>query len=114
MNEENIITFDEFAKLDLRVGTIVEAERVQDSDKLIKLQVHLGSDIGQRQIVAGIGAAYETDELLELQIIVVINLKPRTLMGFESQGMLLAVHDEDDRPVLLRPDKEAPEGSKVS
>jgi len=114
MNEENIVTFDEFTKLDLRVGTVIEAERVQDSDKLIKLQVHLGSDLGQRQIVAGIGTAYEPDELLDSQILVIVNLKPRKLMGLESQGMLLAAQDENERPVLLRPDKESPAGSIVS
>lgn len=114
MTEDNIVTFDAFAKLDLRAGSITAAERVPDSDKLIKLQVYLGHEFGHRQIVAGIGTAYEPEQLLDTQIIVIVNLKPRTLMGFESQGMLLAAHDEEEKPILIRPERTAPHGSKVS
>ena len=114
MTDDNLITFDMFAKLDLRVGTVNDAERVPDSDKLIKLRVDLGEELGSRQIVAGIGTVYEPEDLLDTQIIVIVNLKPRTLMGLESQGMLLAAHDEDDKPILLRPERTAPYGSKVS
>lgn len=114
MSDDNIITFDTFAKLDLRVGSITAAERVPGSDKLIKLEVYLGDEFGHRQIVAGLGTAYEPEQLLNTQIVVVVNLKPRKLMGLESQGMLLAARDEQDKPVLLRPDKKAPYGSKIS
>lgn len=114
MTDENIITYDSFAKLDLRAGTITAAERVPDSEKLLKLQVYLGHEFGHRQIVAGIGTAYEPGDLLDTQIIVIVNLKPRILMGLESQGMLLAARDEDDKPILLRPERKAPHGSKVS
>jgi methionine--tRNA ligase beta chain len=105
------VTIDEFRQVDLRVGKIVSAERVTGSDKLIKLQVDVG---GLRQLVAGIGKAYEPEGLVGREIIVVVNLEPRKLMGFESQGMLLAAHGGDDAPILLMPDKEAPPGSAVS
>ena len=114
MTNENIITYDDFAKLDLRAGTITAAERVEGSEKLIRLQVILGDEVGERQIVAGIGTKYEPGPLIDSQIIVIVNLKPRKLMGLESQGMLLAAHDEAGLPILLRPDAPAPEGSTVS
>ena len=105
------MTIDEFQQVDLRVGKIVSAERVEGSEKLIKLQV----DIGElRQLVAGIGKAYEPEALVGREIVVVANLEPRTLLGLESQGMLLAAHGDDDAPFLLMPDKEVPPGSAVS
>lgn len=114
MTDDNIITYDDFTKLDLRVGTVTEAERVEGSDKLMKLQVYLGAEFGHRQIVAGVGISYEPEALVDSQIIVIVNLKPRKLMGLESQGMLLAAHDDEDKPLLLRPDTKAPHGSMVS
>ena len=113
MIEDNIVTFDDFAKLELRVATIRTAERVPESDKLIRLEVNLGSELGERQIIAGIGTMYEPEQLIDTQIVVIVNLKPRKLMGLESQGMLLAAHDEDNKPLLLRPDANAPSGSVV-
>ena len=106
------INFDEFKKVDLRVGTILQGERVEGSDKLFKLQVDLGEELGQRQIVAGIGLAYTTEELIGKQIIVVANLEPKILMAQESQGMLLAA-SENGLPILLQPDKQAPNGCEV-
>jgi methionyl-tRNA synthetase len=114
MTEDNIITYDHFAKLELRVATIRTAERVPESDKLIRLEVDLGSELGERQIIAGVGTAYEPEQLIDTQIIVIVNLKPRKLMGLESQGMLLAAHDDVGRPVLLRPDGNTSSGSSVS
>ena len=114
MNDDNIITYDDFTKLDLRVGSVTSAERVEGSEKLIKLEVYLGDEFGHRQIIAGIGTKYEPEQVIDTQIIVVVNLKPRTLMGLESQGMLMAAHDEEGKPLLLRPDAKAPAGSKIS
>lgn len=114
MSEDNLVSYEQFTELDVRAGTVVEAERVEGSDKLIKLQVDLGSSVGQRQIVAGIGKAYETEALIGKQIIVIVNLAPRKLMGLESQGMLLAAHDNNDNAVLLMPGGEVPRGSQVS
>ncbi len=111
MDEKNIIPFTDFAKVDLRVARILEVERVEGSDKLLRLQVSLG-DEKRRQILAGIGKKYTPEELINREIIVVANLEPRSLMGFESQGMLLAAGDAAG-PVLLRPDVEVPPGSEI-
>jgi len=108
------ISFEQFASLDLRVATVREAERVEGSEKLIRLRVDVGPDIGERQIVAGIGKAYEPEQMIDRQIVVVANLAPRKLMGLESQGMLMAAHGEDGEPVLLKTDERVPEGSRVS
>ena len=104
-----MISFDEFKNLDLRVATIRSAERVEGSEKLLKLLVDLGDE--ERQIVAGIGKAYDPENLVGRQIVVVANLVPRVLMGLESQGMLLAAGS--DEPVLLVPDKAVAAGSGI-
>ena len=97
-----MITIDDFTKVDLRVAKILEAEKVEGSDKLVKLQIDLGEELGHRQIVAGIGNVYTPELLVGKQIIVVANLEPRNLKGLESNGMLLAASDEEG-PVLLAP-----------
>ncbi len=107
-----MIEFPDFQKVELKVGKILTAERVEGSDKLVKLSVDLGGET--RQIVAGIGKKYTPEELVGRQIIVVANLAPRMLLGLESNGMLLAAHDAEGGPILLMPDKEAPPGSTVS
>lgn len=104
-----MITIDDFKKVDLRVAKIIAAERVEGSEKLLKLQVDMGEE--KRQIVAGIGFAYNPEALIGKEIIVVANLEPRLLMGIESQGMLLAAGN--DHPVLLRPDEDVPHGSVI-
>jgi methionyl-tRNA synthetase len=89
------ITIEEFQKIQLKTATVLSAERVPKSEKLLKLQVSLGSE--QRQIVAGIGKKYEPESLVGKTIIVVANLKPAKLMGIESQGMVLAAGDSEVR-----------------
>lgn len=109
-----MITFEEFEKLELRVAKILSAERVPNSEKLLKLRVGLGSDpSAERQIVAGIGKHYEPETLVGREIVVVANLEPRTLMGLESQGMLLAA-DCGNEPALLMPDREVPPGATIT
>ncbi len=103
------IKFDDFKKIDLRIGRINPAERIEGSEKLVKLSVTLGDET--RQIVAGVGTRYLPEELLGKQIVVVANLTSRTLMGVESQRMLLAANHEG--PVLLAPDREVPPGSEI-
>lgn len=104
------ISFEEFKKADLRVAEILSAERVENSEKLLKLEVDLG---GQKsQIIAGIGKAYNPEDLAGRQIIVVANLEPRQLMGLESQGMLLAA-DSEKGPVLIAPDKKVSPGAEI-
>jgi len=111
MEIKNIINFEEFEKVDLRAGKVIEVERVEGSDKLLKLQIDLGEE--KRQILAGIGKAYTPEDLINKVLIVIINLEPRMLMGLESQGMVLAVKDINNLSILV-PDKEIIPGSKIS
>jgi methionyl-tRNA synthetase len=108
-----MITYDHFSAMELRVATITAAERVEKSDKLLKLQLDVG-ELGARQIVAGVGKAYTPEELVGTQIIIVANLEPRALMGHQSNGMLLAARDGEEIPVLLRPQRAVPAGSKIN
>jgi methionyl-tRNA synthetase len=107
----SLLSIDEFAKVALQVGRVMEAEPIEGSDKLLKLQVLIGQE--RRQIVAGIRTNYDPLDLIGRQVVVVMNLKPAKLRGVESQGMLLAAVDEAGGAILLQPDREAPEGAKV-
>ncbi|MEA2070388.1 MAG: methionine--tRNA ligase subunit beta, partial [Asgard group archaeon] len=104
------ISFNEFQKLDIRVGTIKKAERIEGTDKLLKLQVDIGSET--RQIVAGIAEKYEVDELIGTQIALIVNLEPAKIRGVESNGMLLAA-DAEPEISILTPIREVPNGSKI-
>lgn len=105
------VEFPDLMKIDFRVGRVIEAEPVEKSEKLMKLQVKVGAEV--RQILAGIKKKYSAEDLIGRQVIVVANLKPAKLMGMESQGMLLAADDDDGEAILLQPEAEAPEGSRV-
>ncbi len=105
------IKYEDFSKIELRTAKILEAVRVEGSDKLVKLQIDVG-ELGKRQLVAGIGKAYEPEILVGKQIVVVANLEPRKLMGFESQGMLLAASNETG-PVLLALESEVKPGTGI-
>lgn len=116
------ITFDEFAKVDLRVARVVKAENHPSADRLLKLQLDDGSGT-PRQICAGIRGAYSAEELVGKLIVIVANLAPRTIRGEESRGMLLAASDVpkdaaqaagERRVVVLTVDKDIPPGSIVS
>ena len=104
------ITIDEFMKIQLKTAKVISAERVPKSEKLLKLQVSLGTE--QRQIVAGIGKKYEPDQLIGKTIVIVANLKPAKLMGIESQGMVLAAGDTDVRGLATILEEVEP-GTKV-
>ncbi len=104
------ITFDEFARVDLRVGKVTEAEPVPNATKLLKLTVDLGAET--RTILAGIAEMYEPAELVGKLIVVVANLQPRKMRGIESQGMLLAA-DVDGQAIVLQPETDVPPGAKV-
>ncbi len=104
------ISIDEFIKIQLKTAKVLSAERVPKSEKLVKLQVSLGTE--QRQIVAGIGKKYEPDTLIGKTIVIVANLKPAKLMGVESQGMVLAAGDADVRGLLTVLEEVDP-GTKV-
>lgn len=100
---EDFIDYEIFSKIKLRVAKIENAERVPKSEKLLKLQVTLGENLGKRQIIAGIGKHYEPDMLIGKNIVVVANLKPAKLMGQESQGMLLAASNETGELEVISP-----------
>jgi methionyl-tRNA synthetase len=118
LNKENtlegvsLITFDEFKKIDLRIAEILEAEKINKSEKLLKLLIDLG-ELGKRQIVAGIAKYYEPNELIGKKIVVVANLKPAKLMGVESHGMLLAAKI-NEKLTLLTVDNDIEPGAKIS
>ncbi len=108
--KDNLISINEFAKAQLKIGKVIAAERVEGSNKLIKLQVDTGEN---RQIVAGIGKSYAPEDLKGKSIVVVANLKPAKLMGVESQGMLLAATDDSGEPVILIPEKDVKQGALI-
>jgi methionyl-tRNA synthetase len=105
-----MINIDRFFETELRVATVTVAEPVPKSNKLLKLTVDLGGE--SRQVVAGIAKEYAPETLVGKQVVVVANLEPATLMGVESQGMVLAA-SVDGAPVLLHPGREVPAGSRV-
>ena len=105
-----MINFEDFKKIELKVAKIIKAEKVENSNKLLKLQIDLGEE--KRQLIAGIGKAYLADDLVGKEIIVAANLEPKNIFGMESQGMLLAANIGDS-PALLIPDKEIPPGAKI-
>jgi methionyl-tRNA synthetase len=107
---ENLIGIEDFARIELRIGRVISAERIKGSEKLIKLMVDTGEE---RQIVAGIGKSYAPEELLGKKVVVVTNLKPARLMGFESRGMLLAATGDDGRCSIITVERDIKEGSKV-
>lgn len=106
------ISYEEFMKVDLRVGFVKESERVKGSKKLIRLKVDLG-ELGERQIIAGLGAWYEPEYFVGKYIVVVANLKPKKIFGQISQGMLLAADDEEGTPVLLTVEKPVKPGTRI-
>jgi methionyl-tRNA synthetase len=111
-NTDNLISYDQFSQVQLRVGQILSAERVPKSDKLVKLSVDIGAQ-SPRQIVAGIGKHYAPEVLVGRKIVVVANLKPARLMGQTSEGMLLAASDDAGNLELISPGLVMPAGSVV-
>jgi len=108
-----VVQFDDFLKLNLRVGTITQADLHPQADKLLVLQVDLGSE--KRQLVAGIRGHYEPAALVGQQIVVVVNLAPRMMRGVESQGMLLAAtSDDQSQVILLTTERPLAPGARVS
>lgn len=120
------VSFDDFAKLEFKVGTVLEAEDIEGSEKLIKLKVDLGED-SPRQILAGVKQWYKPEDLVGKQVVVAANLEPRIMMGLQSQGMMLAAdpstsfgatqdkgsgQDSEAGPVFLTVPKEVPAGTK--
>lgn len=105
-----MITIDDFVKIELKVGTILEAEEILGSDKLLKLKVDFGKG-ESRQILSGIKQWYSPVKLMGKQAVFLTNLQPRIMMGLESQGMIMAVGE--DKPILLKPSQKVPPGSRI-
>ena len=106
------IQYDDFAKIDLRVGTIIAAEKVEKADKLLKLEVDLGFE--KRTIVSGIALHFKPEDLIQKQVLIVANLAPRKLKGIESQGMILTAEDKDGKLKLINPNEITENGSVIS
>jgi len=106
------IQYDDFAKLELKAGTVTACEKVEKADKLLKLEVDLGTE--KRTIVSGIALHYTAAEMVGKQVIVVTNLAPRKMKGIESQGMILTAEDQDGKLQLLKPENPVSPGSNVS
>ena len=105
-----MITFEDLKKLEIRIGKILSAQRVEETDKLIELVVDIG--VEQRSLVAGIAQWYSSEELTGKLIPVLVNLEPKKMRGITSNGMILAA-DVEGKPVLLHPDRDVPPGSIV-
>lgn len=105
-----MISYEDFSKVELKTGKILDAEPVEKSDKLIKLMIDVGEE-NPRQILAGIKQYYEPEDLIGKTIIIVANLEPRKMMGMISQGMLLAA--EGEKPIPLTTLTEVPPGAKI-
>jgi methionyl-tRNA synthetase len=111
--QENVITFDDFTKVKLRVGRVVEASDHPNADKLLVMKVDLGDE--QRQICAGLKEYYKPEELVGKNLVVVTNLAPRMMRGQPSNGMLLAaVTDDYSQVVVISPERDIPPGTPIS
>jgi methionyl-tRNA synthetase len=105
------ISIDDFAKVELRVAQVKTAERVKGADKLLRLEVDLGTEV--RQLVAGIAEAYEPETLIGRKVVIVANLAPRKLRGLESNGMIVAASPEGGKPVLASFLEDVPLGTRL-
>lgn len=105
------ISYEDFAKIDIRIGTVLAAERVPDTDKLIKCRVDFG-ELGERTIVSGIALWKEPEQLVGMQLPYIVNLEPRMIRGVESQGMLLAASDADGL-ALITPERATERGTRL-
>jgi len=108
MENVELINIEDFAKLKLALAQVLEVEEIPKSDKLLKLEVKVGEE--KRTILAGIKQYYTKEELIGKKILIVYNLKPRKMMGYESQGMVLALHDGESFSLLV-PDKDVKDGA---
>ena len=109
---DDLVTIEEFGRLDIRIGTVLEVNDHPKADKLVLIKVDMGTE--ERRLVAGLKGHYSADELVGKQIAVIVNLKPAKLRGELSEGMLLAAVEDPSKVKVLVPDTEVKNGSKVS
>lgn len=107
-----VVSFNDFARLDLRVGTVRVVEDIEGSDKLYRLTVDLGPEYGTRTVIAGVKTWYDSEDISGKQFVFVANLEARKIMGAESQGMMLAT-EADGKAVLIPVPHDAPNGSAL-
>ena len=105
------ITFDDFSKIDLRTATILEAEKVEKADKLLKFKVDTGVDI--RTVVSGVAESFSPEELIGKQVMILLNLAPRKIRGIESQGMFLLTTKPDGKLSFVTPDETVENGIEI-
>lgn len=110
----DIINIDDFSKIEIKIGQIIEAEKLEESNKLLKLKVDFGNE-DIRQVLSGIAKYYTPEEIMNKKFAFVTNLEARKMLEHESQAMILASHDEKTNTVsILIPDKDVDNGSKVN
>ncbi len=105
------ISFDDFIKVNMRVGKVIKAEKLEKSNKLLCLSIDMGTEV--RQILSGIAKYYSPEELIDKHVIVVVNLAPREIMGYKSEGMVLAA-DDNGKPSLLSTLEGVPPGCQIT
>jgi methionyl-tRNA synthetase len=111
--QKSVTSFDDFSKMDIRIGTIIAAERVPKTEKLLKLLIDTGID--RRTVVSGIAAHYDPEKIIGQQVSILVNLEPRKIKGIESQGMILMAEDAaTNKLVFVQPKEITKEGSKIS
>ena len=110
-SQKDNIEFDDFAKMDIRTGTILEAEKVPKTKKLLKLLIDTGID--QRIIVSGIAEYYDPKDIVGKQVSVLVNLSPKELKGIKSQGMILMAEDSDGKLVFVSPTQNVSNGTEI-
>ncbi|MGB0402793.1 MAG: methionine--tRNA ligase subunit beta, partial [Salibacteraceae bacterium] len=109
--QKELMTFDDFTKMDVRIGTILEAEKVPKADKLLKLLVDTGLD--KRIVVSGIAEHYSPEEVIGKKVSVLLNLAPRKIRGVESQGMILMAENAEGTLSFVSPEKDMDSGSEI-
>jgi len=109
---KDTITLDDFIKLDVRIGEVIEAKNLADSKKLLELTVDFGEEVGTRTILAGMQKWYTPEDFIHKKFLFLVNLAPRKMAGSESQGMLMAA-DNDDKPILIEAPNDIPNGSMI-
>ena len=111
MEDKNYVGIEDFLRLDLRLAKVMEAEKVEGSEKLLRLKLSLGDE--ERTVVAGIAKFYLPEELVGKKVLMLANLKPKKIFGIESEGMILVFSDGETMSLIV-PDREVKEGAKVS